>query len=99
MATASRRKRGSLVRTPKIYQYKTKGHRVIAMPLCLTDLAPPAFTAPCRNQINERCHLLSQGTYRLFSSENRVFRWLWRAGSDDFVARLTVLSRRLAGCP
>jgi hypothetical protein len=23
------------------------------MPLSLVDLAPPAFTAPCRNQINE----------------------------------------------
>jgi hypothetical protein len=32
---------------------QTKGHRVIAIPLCPADLAPPAFTAPCRNQINE----------------------------------------------
>ena len=33
--------------------YKTKGHRGIAMPLCSTDLAPPAFTAPCRNQTGD----------------------------------------------
>jgi hypothetical protein len=26
---------------------------VIAMPFCLVGLAPPAFTAPCRNQTNE----------------------------------------------
>ena len=32
---------------------KTKGHRVIAVPLCSTGLAPPAFTAPCRNQTGD----------------------------------------------
>jgi hypothetical protein len=32
---------------------KTKGHRVIAMPPCSTGLAPPAFTAPCRNQTSD----------------------------------------------
>jgi hypothetical protein len=32
---------------------QTKGHRVIAMPLCSTGLAPPAFTAPCRNQTGD----------------------------------------------
>src|SRR5215207_265265 len=40
----------------RIYQYKTKGHRVIAMPPCSIGLAPPAFTAPCRNQTNEPVH-------------------------------------------
>jgi hypothetical protein len=33
--------------------YKTKGHRIIAVPFCLTGLAPPAFTAPCRNQTSD----------------------------------------------
>src|SRR4029077_19931642 len=36
------------------YAVQTKGHRVIAMPPCSTGLAPPAFTAPCRNQTSER---------------------------------------------
>ena len=42
-------------------QYKTKGHRVIAMPPCSTGLAPPAFTAPCRNQTSERTGLNRKG--------------------------------------
>jgi len=49
---------------------KTKGHRVIAMPLCLADLAPPAFTAPCRNQINELASLKGKRRASRVSSEN-----------------------------
>jgi len=40
---------------------KTKGHRVIAMPLCSTGLAPPAFTAPCRNQTSEPAPTIASG--------------------------------------
>ena len=54
----------------KSYQYKTKGHRVIAMPLCSTDLAPPAFTAPCRNQISDCAHSIRNGRARSISSKN-----------------------------
>src|SRR5262249_49926564 len=38
-----------------------------------TGLAPPAFTAPCRNQANERCPALSQGMCRALCSENAQF--------------------------
>jgi hypothetical protein len=50
----------------KSYQYKTKGHRVIAMPLCLTGLAPPAFTAPCRNQTSDLPLLRARGVPTCF---------------------------------
>jgi hypothetical protein len=33
--------------------YKTKGHRVIAMPLCPLVWLPQQFTAPCRNQTGD----------------------------------------------
>jgi hypothetical protein len=31
------------------------------MPPCLTDLAPPAFTAPCRNQIGDVPGVIASG--------------------------------------
>ena len=37
----------------RVWREKTKGPRVIAVPFCLTGLAPPAFTAPCRNQTGD----------------------------------------------
>src|SRR5262245_65155441 len=55
----------------KSYQYKTKGHRVIAMPPCSTDLAPPAFTAPCRNQISDCAPPNRKRRARVNSLENR----------------------------
>ena len=33
---------------------KQKGTAIIAVPPCSIGLAPPAFTAPCRNQTDER---------------------------------------------
>src|SRR6185295_1810627 len=62
------RARGSLWR--EILPVQTKGHRVIAMPLCSTDLAPPAFTAPCRNQISDCAHSVRNGRARSISSKN-----------------------------
>src|SRR5947209_7628567 len=44
-----------------LWPYKAKRHRVIAMPSCLTDLAPPAFTAPCRNQIGDDADPIRKG--------------------------------------
>src|SRR5262249_36610738 len=52
--------------------YKTKGHRVIAMPLCLTDLAPPAFTAPCRNQTSDCRTMKRQATCPVLFLEKRA---------------------------
>jgi hypothetical protein len=46
----------AILRRPKSIAGKTKGHRVIAMPPCSTGLAPPAFTAPCRNQTSDPTH-------------------------------------------
>src|SRR5215510_14370025 len=54
----------------KCYHYKTKGHRVIAMPPCFTGLAPPAFTAPCRNQTSDCAAYRGKGRARLIPSEN-----------------------------
>ena len=69
----------------RIYQYKTKGHRVIAMPPCSTGLAPPAFTAPCRNQTSEPVPLKGKRHARLFCFENRMIPWgEGRAGPDKF---------------
>src|SRR5436190_24127339 len=42
---------------------QTKGHRIDAVPPCSTDLAPPAFTAPCRNQIGACTPPKGQGPY------------------------------------
>src|SRR6185295_13960780 len=63
----------------RIYQYKTKGHRVIAMPPCSTGLAPPAFTAPCRNQTSEPAPIKGKRCTCLFFFENCMNRGDCRA--------------------
>ncbi len=51
----------AILRRSKSVARKTKGHRVIAVPPCSTDLAPPAFTAPCRNQTSDLSLLRASG--------------------------------------
>jgi hypothetical protein len=66
---------------------QTKGHRVITMPLRLVDLAPPAFTAPCRNQIGELWRSQSQRVYRDVSKEIGRFGVHIECGGNEFCQR------------
>src|SRR5712692_5614043 len=66
------------------------------MPLCSTGLAPPAFTAPCRNQTSDADPLMSNGHaacfLRIMESPARG----WPAAAHDLVASLTKVSTRPA---
>src|SRR3954462_5747825 len=79
--------------------YKTKGHRVIAMPLCSTGLAPPAFTAPCRNQTSDCAPLRGKRCARRFFEEIRRYADVAGAAAHDCVAVLTKPSNRPADDP
>ena len=85
--------------------YKTKGHRVIAMPLCSTGLAPPAFTAPCRNQTSDGARRRGKRRACVISSEKAKIGAGGRSGgsrlchaSYRFVVGLGLVSVR-HGCP
>src|SRR3954471_20976067 len=68
---------------------KTKGHRVIAMPLCLTDLAPPAFTALCRNQISEPDRVQGKRRARLIAVKSVKSRAVRQLATANFVVGVT----------
>ena len=57
------------------------------MPLCLTDLAPPAFTAPCRNQISEPASLKGKRCASRISSRNPGISALGRRAMCRLCAR------------
>ena len=61
---------------PTKREYKTKGHRGIAMPSCSIGLAPPAFTAPCRNQTDD-----AQAFYRSLGFRPQPEFWSRVSGS------------------
>src|SRR5262249_16686764 len=84
---------------PESIKYKTKGHRVIAMPLCLADPAPPAFTAPCRNQISDFGACKGKRCTRRICGEIAHFARRARGARDGFVDPVTDLSRMRGAGP
>src|SRR5262249_57998269 len=64
------RREGGSAFAAHLTPYKTKGHRVIAMPPCSAGLAPPAFTAPCRNQTSDCARLRGKRRACAFSAKN-----------------------------
>ncbi len=65
--------------------YKTKGHRNYAVPLASIGLAPPAFTAPCRNQTDDA---LPRGKRRAASFPQECADW----GRSTFRGQRTLVS-------
>ena len=64
---------------------------MIAVPFCFTGLAPPAFTAPCRNQTGDFAQANGKCCALLFCSKNGEIEAGAVSSSDDFVAPLTFL--------
>src|SRR5919201_1429449 len=72
--------------------YKTKGHRVIAMPFCSTGLAPPAFTAPCRNQTGDSVMTMARRVPACDCEKASVSAAQLASIANEFVVPLTKLS-------
>jgi hypothetical protein len=62
-----------------------------SVPPCFTGLAPPAFTAPCRNQTSDPPCAIASGVPIEITGKSAVFPDSWGAGNDNFVAPITEL--------